>query len=271
MHRLFKIEFKRAVLNYRFLLSLIIGVSICYYGLTDYYSYNSSDFPPNVVNAYMGWFTAIDQGRRSFFILVAPIICILPFADSYFEDMSSGYLKNILHRTSYEKYIKVKIIVTGIIGGIALSLPTIIIFIIAINKYPMKLHLIYPTSSSIPVATGFFPEGIFANNYSLQPLNYIIFCFIQIFIFGFVYSIFGMVSCSLVEKRISSLLIPFIYYMGFNMVTGFFRVKQYSPFTTLMPWQAATTTYVGIYGQMIIILILSIIGIRFLCKRRVIY
>jgi hypothetical protein len=270
MCKLLKIEFKRAILNYRFLLSLIIGTSICYYGLTGYFSSNNAGLPINYINAYQAWFTALDQGNKSFFILVAPIICILPFTDSYFEDMQSGYLISIINRTSYEKYIKVKIIVNAIIGGVCCSLPTVITFIIAIVKYPMKLALVYSPSNSVPVVLGFFPEGIFSANYALHPLNYIIFCFIQIFLFGFVYSTFGMCACSLVQKRISALLIPFIYYIGFNTITGSLGVIQNSPYTTLMPWQAAATTYNSVYGQFFIIFAVSVICIRYFTKRRII-
>lgn len=265
-----KIEFKRALLNYRFLLSLIIGIAICYYGLTGFYTGDEYQSPSSINNSYLAWFTAMYQGGKSFFILIAPIICILPFSDSFLKDMKSGYLKSILNRTSFNNYIYSKIIVNGLIGGIALSLPTIIIFILCANKYPMTLHLIYPESGGPPVPTEFYPEGIFANNYALHPFNYIIFCFIQLFIFGFVYSIFAMAACSFSEKRIAALLIPLIYYVGVNSVTGSLLITQYSPYTTLLPCLSANTTYIGIYGQLLIILFISVTIIS-ICRRRIVY
>ncbi len=70
MKSTFILELKRAIINLRFVLAIIIGIYLCYYGLTDYYQFTSLDLPKNVINAYRGWFTALGFGSRSFLYML---------------------------------------------------------------------------------------------------------------------------------------------------------------------------------------------------------
>lgn len=258
MKSIFIMELKRSIINLRLLLVLIIGISLCYYGLTDYFSFNPKDFPKNVVNAYRGWFTALGLGSRSFFLYAVPILSTLPFSYSYIEDKNSGYLRSILYRIEYKKYFKSKILVNSIVAGFALLIPVIIIFIICSVKYPVAIFVIPGTSS----VEGFYPEGIFASGYAYHPFIYIFYNFINVFIVGFIYSLFGMACSILTNKKISALLMPLIFYMGSNMFTSFIERPQYSSFTTVFPWITGQTTLFEIYGQLLVLFIFSIIIIK---------
>ncbi|MCW6086515.1 hypothetical protein LAV38_12470, partial [Clostridium sporogenes] len=135
MKSIFILELKRAIINLRFVLAIVIGIYLCYYGLTDYYQFAVHDFHDNVVNAYKAWFTALGFGDRSFFIYAVPIICTLPFSYSYIEDKNSGYLRNILYRVEYKKYFRSKLLVNSIVGGLTLFIPVVFIFIVCAIKY----------------------------------------------------------------------------------------------------------------------------------------
>ena len=267
MKSIFKIELKRSFINLRFLLAIIIGIYLCYYGLTDYYIFNPEDLPPNVINAYRGWFTALGHGSRSFFLYAVPIICTLPFSYSYIEDKNSGYLRNILCRIEYKKYFKAKLLTNGIMGGLALLIPVVFIFIVSSIKYPVAIFVIPGTTD----VTGFYPVGIFAGNYAINPFGYIIYNFINVFIVGFIYSLFGMACSILTNTKISALLIPTIFYMGVNMFANFIAKAQYSSFTTVLPWLDERTTIFNIYGQLFAIFILSIVVIKITTRKDVYY
>ncbi len=267
MKSIFNIELKRAVINLRFLLAIVVGIYLCYYGLTDYYSFNPKDFPPNVVNAYRAWFTALGIGSKSFFLYAIPILSALPFSYSYIEDRNSGYLRNILYRVEYKKYFRSKIVVNCIIAGFSLLIPVIFIFIICGIKYPLKIFVIPGTSS----VEGFYPDGVFAGNYAYHPFIYIVYSFINIFIVGCIYSLFGMACSIITNKKISALLIPLIFYMGLNMFANFIEKPQYSPFTTVFPWITGQTTLLGIYGQLLGLFIFSIIAIKAMHRKETYY
>lgn len=267
MKSIFILELKRAIINLRFVLAIIIGIYLCYYGLTDYYQFTLHDFHDNVINAYKGWFTALGFGSRSFFIYAVAIICTLPFSYSYVEDKNSGYLRNILYRIDYKKYFRSKLLVNSIVGGLTLLISVVFIFIVCAIKYPVALHIIPGTSD----VEGFYPEGIFANNYVAHPFIYIVYSFINVFIVGFVYSLFGMASSILTNKKISALLIPSILYMGINMFTNFIEKNQYSSFTTVFPWMDSRTTILSLYGELLAIFILSIVIIKVMHRRDAYY
>ncbi|EPY2275082.1 hypothetical protein ACXAUS_004012 [Clostridium sporogenes] len=267
MKSIFILELKRAIINLRFVLAIVIGIYLCYYGLTDYYQFAVHDFHDNVVNAYKAWFTALGFGDRSFFIYAVPIICTLPFSYSYIEDKNSGYLRSILYRVEYKKYFRSKLLVNSIVGGLTLFIPVVFIFIVCAIKYSVGLHIIPGTSE----LEGFYPEGIFASNYAAQPFIYIVYSCINVFIAGFVYSLFGMASSILTNKKISALLIPLILYMGINMFTNFTLENQYSSFTTVFPWMDGRTTILGIYGELLAIFIISIVIIKVMQRRDAYY
>jgi hypothetical protein len=263
MKSTFILELKRAIINLRFVLAIIIGIYLCYYGLTDYYQFTSLDLPKNVINAYRGWFTALGFGSRSFFIYAVAIICTLPFSYSYIEDKNSGYLRNILYRVDYKRYFRSKLLVNSIVGGLTLFIPIVFIFIVCAIKYPVAIYIIPGTSD----VEGFYPVGIFASNYAAHPFIYIVYSFINVFIVGFVYSLFGMASSILTNKKISALLIPSILYMGINMFTNFIEKAQYSSFTTVFPWMDSRTTILSLYGELLAIFILSIVIIKVMHRR----
>lgn len=267
MKKIFNIELKRAIVNSRFFLALIIGIILCYYGLTDYFMFKPESFPKNVVNAYRGWFTALGQGTRSFFLYAVVIIATVPFSYSYIEDKNSGYLKNILYRIEYKKYFKSKLLANSIAGGLALFIPVVVLFIICSIKYPVAIFIIPGTSS----VEGFYPDGIFASQYAFHPFNYILYNFINVFVVGFIYSLFGMAVSMFTNKKISAVLIPSIIYIAINMFTDFIEKDQYSSFASVFPWITSETTLLSVYGSLILIFFISIIIIKLMHGKDIYY
>ena len=52
--------------------------------------------------------------------LALPVLCALPYASSFVDDIKSGYIKQYLHRTSIALYLKGKIVACALSGGLAL-------------------------------------------------------------------------------------------------------------------------------------------------------
>jgi len=252
-YNLQKTEFKRSIFNTKFVISVMIGTFFCYYGLTDYFLYDSQDFGIiNQVNAYRAWFTAMGIGNRSFYILLVPVLATLPSAYLLLEERESGHLKNIITRVSYKNYFKCKLFTSGISGGLACALPPIIIFIICIIMYPAGLP-------NTPANTwGFHPEGLFENIYIYHPNIFILLNCLLIFIFGFTYSTIGVTISLFVNKKILVILIPLIFYTFFNMVLEFFEAFTFSPKETVFPWLSARANFISVYGELIIILFVCI-------------
>ena len=66
----------------------------------------------------------------SSFVIFAGLFPGLPYAYSYLEEKSSGYLNFIYQRINRRKYIRNKIFFSGLSGGLTMLIPGMLIFII---------------------------------------------------------------------------------------------------------------------------------------------
>ncbi|MEA4890736.1 MAG: hypothetical protein VB070_14860 [Clostridiaceae bacterium] len=53
-------------------------------------------------------------------MMALPVLCALPFAAAFVDDMKSGFIKPFLHRAGTASYIKGKLIACGLSGGLVL-------------------------------------------------------------------------------------------------------------------------------------------------------
>lgn len=72
--------------------------------------------------------------------LVLPILCTLPYAAAYVDDIKSGYIKGYLPRSGVDAYIKGKLFASGLSGGLALTAGVCIAWgLFALVFLPMEL------------------------------------------------------------------------------------------------------------------------------------
>lgn len=64
----------------------------------------------------------MDAMKADMITFAVPILCTLPCAASYVDDLKSGFIKVYLHRTGVNGYISGKLIACGISGGLLLFL-----------------------------------------------------------------------------------------------------------------------------------------------------
>lgn len=91
-------------------------------------------YPANIFEGFIGGEQYTFWNGVYFYLL--PIIAVLPFGTSFFEDEDSGYLKNIYIKKKKEIYLVCKFIVTFISGGIAAGLPYIFSFMMNLLYVP---------------------------------------------------------------------------------------------------------------------------------------
>jgi len=104
-------EFDRAFRNSRFLAVFLLSLVCFAYGLYEAGRFFQGVQPGTGVrldqNAYELW---LFVHYRSFFLYLAPIAAALPFVDSLWGDRSQGFLRFILARTSYGRYLAAKVL-----------------------------------------------------------------------------------------------------------------------------------------------------------------
>lgn len=231
---MFREEFKRAFINYGFLAAVVVGLLALSQGLSDYLSGPpmTSEYLSKLPLFYNNSYDAFIWSQRGIIGLLGPILAVLPFSDSYLNDRTSGFLRNILSRSSYKEYLFAKYCSTGLSGGFAIAIPMTIFFLVmnivfprGINTNPYELRII-----STPEALG--PFGYFYQN---NPDLYIFLLIGLGCIFGMVYAILGLSLSMFIENRYVVLATPFVLFMITHYLLALFRQPAWSPLSALVP------------------------------------
>lgn len=78
--------------------------------------------------------------RSDVVLMVAPILCTLPYTSAFLDEFNSGYIKTYIMKTHKADYIKGKVLAAGISGGLALLVGiTIALFVSYLIYRPMEI------------------------------------------------------------------------------------------------------------------------------------
>ncbi len=251
-----KIEISRAFKNKALIFSLIIGTAIASAQILfrviplskeidEYLFYNKP-------MAHIGWlFCAWIGGNLAspenyLFYLLLPMLATIPFADSFYCDRKSGYIKNVFIRAKKSHYYISKYIATFISGGIAIFIP--LLTNLAISS------LILP--SMLPQASaGFFAvnnTSMWGELFYTHPYIYIFLYMIIDFIFGGLFATISLVVGFIAEQRFIALISPFIIYLFTFSLCNLLKAYKFSPMSFLVPGWGDTSSVI-IFSEMLIL------------------
>ncbi|MGI6174957.1 MAG: hypothetical protein ACOYJC_02100 [Christensenellales bacterium] len=126
--------------------------------------------------------------------LALPILCALPFTNSFVDDIKSGFIKQYLPRSGRTTYMKGKLIACGLSGGLALMLGTLLTYGLSMLIFtPMELALV---------------EGETAQPYLAQLLSQAG----MLFFSGVFWSLAGLTFSALTMNKYMAYASPFILY-----------------------------------------------------------
>lgn len=227
-----KIELKRSLNNKMMLLSLLLGCTISishviqYVFVKDVYDSSIMWCPESV---YYNWIGASSFPMQSYlYYLILPILAVLPAGTLLYDDIKSGYVKNVFIRTKKSNYFIAKYVAVFISGGIAFVLPLIINFVLTSmwlpNLIPEPIIGIGPSLTSVGYEV-----------YYSHPLLYNGLFLLVDFIFAG-----GMVSISLiaayfVEHKFVVLISPFISYYFLYSLNNIIGINSFAPNYFLIP------------------------------------
>ena len=187
------------------------------------------------------------------FDLFAPVIAAAPCSAAFYNDLGSDYLKFILPRTSRIKYLLAKTFTCGITGGLAILLPSFILF--AYIWIFGKPHL-----SDTNVLQG----SIFSNiEYANNGLNVMIILLLLSFLFGFAWSLIGLAVSAFIPNKYAALAAPFMIYFAASTALSLTNESLvFSPINMLYPnySQIPSIAFCFIY-QLLLIAISAVIFI----------
>jgi hypothetical protein len=123
---------------------------------------------PNALLPFGTHITMIMNAFKSDIVTFAvPIVCTLPYASSYVDDLKSGFIKQYLPRSGAVGYIGGKLIACGISGGLILFLGILASFVLSTLVY-MPQEAVASGKETLPFlgeilgnASMFFFAGMF--------------------------------------------------------------------------------------------------------------
>ena len=130
-----KIECKKALINPMMFISVFITFIIL---LRVFFIYD-------LFNTTMDYLTMFTYPiALSGFLPFAALLAILPYAFSYLEEKNSGYGNYIISRCGIKKYIVSKVMSVGVAGGVAMTIPFILIIVIVLINGASVTRVNYP-------------------------------------------------------------------------------------------------------------------------------
>lgn len=238
MVKILKLELSRAIKSKAMLGTILIGLIIT---VAHNIQYNTaainfinmaSKYPKPMYsppNAFTEWIGASYTAQSFLYYLILPILACIPFADSFFTDKKSGYIKNVLIRANRKDYFMGKYLATFIAAGIAVIVPLIVNLIITSMFLP----------SYIPNVSTYGQIGqvsMWSKVFFTHPYIYILGYLIIDFIFsGFIATI-GLSISLIAEYRFMVIIAPFLIYVFIYSVLGSFNLESYIPLIFLQPY-----------------------------------
>lgn len=209
-----KFEFKRAFSSLGFKISLVMGLVIASADLFFFYMQYGAPGGKSLNQAWIG--LDFQFAYNQLFYVLLPVIACLPYAGTYFQDMHTGYDKNICIRSSRKKYIFAKSMAVFSVSFVAVIIPLLLNLFITAGLYPNLL----------PEKLTWLSAGIMDVNrlsyiFNTNPVCY---CIIYIFIDGIIGGLLGMVSLTvsrLCKTMFAVIMFPFVMYITTSMIFQF--------------------------------------------------
>lgn len=162
----------------------------------------------------------------------APIFAVLPAATLFCDSYNNGYIKSILFRTTKRKCLVSDLIVCGVSGGVAVSLPVFIMFML----------FLFIGKPYVPDAQtteyGSIMQGTILENIEFVWGGILVLLVILLlaFIFGMVWSCVGLSISAFMPNRYIALAAPFLIFFALYLICS--RIPGlfiFSPINMLMP------------------------------------
>lgn len=253
------VELRRAFKNKLFIAALAIGVALAIaqlvtvvvpYGLSDAWAFwregSKGAYPNSLFNSWMGATSYSIWSVLYFFVL--PLTACLPYADSLYTDVRSGYAANVVSRGGVGRYFRAKVIAVFLTAGTVGVVPQLINLLGTVLLVPVLQP--EPTAGTFFVGSGAMLADLFYSEPWLYTAFFMVLCFV----------VCGLMACSclvfsyLVANRFMVLVAPFLVCaIAFFALGG---LAGYSPINLLNPAQFNTvqlSIVLVVYGALTLI------------------
>lgn len=210
--------------------------------------------PPSVLDSLMGHTTGSMMSGMYYFIV--PLLVCLPHAASFFSDCQSGYVENVLCRTSKREYFMSKIAAIAASSGVVATVPLVVNFVL--------VSLVLPFYSPEPAAHLFSLSAncLGADLFYTAPAAYEGAFLVLTFAVGVLTALSALALTFAMPSKLMVLLAPLlasvILYFAFSQDI---RFGAYNPINVAFPGQIYPLTAGGLAIMMVLWLVLVMLGV----------
>lgn len=238
MKAIYKNEIKRACTTSGMKLALLLGCGIAVWHVMaviapahgflisapQIYREDALYIPEGLYNNWMG--NVLFPLQSYIFYLILPLLAVIPFGASFYEDRKSGYIVNVCIRVKKETFYRAKYIAVFLSGGLSIIIPLLLNLMLS----SLFLPAILPDNgcnTTITCKTMAFE--IFYTN----PLLYVLMFVLIDFVFAGVIATIALSYSYFTDHKFGVLAAPFALYFFLYSLTNLLDLTNYSPFYIL--------------------------------------
>ena len=160
------------------------------------------------------------------FYLILPLLAVLPFGSSLFEDIKSGYIINVCTRVEKKIYFKAKYLAVFLSGGVAVVAPLLLNLVLS----SMFMPAFIPDNGTVGTIS---PTTMVYEVFFTHPLIYVLMFIVIDFIFAGVIATLALSYTYFTEHRFGVMIVPFVFYFFIYSLTNLIDKTDYSLFFML--------------------------------------
>lgn len=237
---IFKLELKRAIFNKRMLIVLLFGVAlVLYYNINNFNNeVNSHNYVlqqnlaegADLSTLYCRWFGMGADLETVLFFYIFPLLAVYPAAMIYFDDRKNGYLKNLYTQCSKFKSLLSKYFASFISGGVAVTAPLVLSFMISALYCPARV----PDSIA---SNGIGDTNLWSNLFFQYPMLYTVAYLLLDFIFGGLFACLAMSLSNVLSHKFTVFMSSFIFVVVLDFICHQLDLLELQPDLFLPPGQ----------------------------------
>lgn len=258
---IFKIELKRAFKSRKLLIALLAGMIIAVWHYVQYVLplIRAEEFEEEIyypVTVFESWMGGNSYTLQQYLLfIIFPILAVLPFGTSYYEDKKSGEYKNIVTRVEKKEYIKAKYKAVFLSAGVVTLFPLVLSLLLTSATLPSLLP--QAATYSFQIDNTNFGHQLFFTH----PYLYIILYLVFDFIFAGAFAGIALAASTFAGNICIVLAAPFVTGMFLMVMMNMLNIGKYAPVYFLNPGYGMENPLIPL-AQLAILLIY--VGITFI-------
>ncbi len=263
---IFRLELKRAIFNKWTLFSALVALIICLIPIPEKIEMMEKAYSKDILdngyaitnmNIYTQWILYDRFSNYLYiFLFTMPLLCAFPYGASYYSDVRSGYINQLLTRCDMKTYTISKYFATFISGGAVITIPLILQFLI--------LMLIFPLQSPSRFSTPISGEPTFCIDlfFDYPILHTLLWCLIVFVVAGLLATLALVVSRG-VYNYFGIILTPFLISFILIFVSNICGENEIAFLSSISSWVNVETNYWILFTEIAVMFILSFVSFVF--------